>query len=471
MPFYNGWLDGIILAVILIVCLLTLIAPVVRAFYHIEGVNEGWNAYNAVAAVHHNLYPLKYGWTTVNYPFLSFYVIGSLSRFLGDPVMIGRLLSLVSFLMSCVLVSLIVKKLTGCWGPAVFGVSFCLALFNAMAPQYIGADDPQMLAQPFFLLGLFLYLRSSASNWMVFAIVALLMVGGNIKHSLLGVPIALFIDLLVVSRAKAARFVLFGVVLLTASIAINLYVGGPFFISQILAPRQYTMYKMLSSSVKLIPLSIFLIISSAWAITHLRSNRFRVIAIYFLASFLIGIAFYGGDGVGVNIFFDGFVAISIIMGIFLHSVWQLKIPHLLTGSPWRCVVPLLILNGPFWSSPVHSLRSLSASEEQFKADVSFLSAQSGPAVCENLLLCFYAHKPYEIDPFNSKSLFKLKKLDSQIMVQRVARKEFGAIEMIMPATEEMHQSMTTFPEDFLNAVDQYYRISRQDSDCVIYIPR
>src|ERR1035438_2995734 len=170
MRFKAGFPDWMILTFILVVCLLAIIGPTVQAFYYVEITpNEGWNAYNAEAANHHDLYPLKYGWKTVNYPFLSFYLIGKLSRIFGDPVMIGRMLCLASFLISCALVSFIIKRLTRRWGPAIFGASFCLVLFSAMAPQYVAQDDPQMLAQPFLLLSLLLYLKRPASNWTIFS--------------------------------------------------------------------------------------------------------------------------------------------------------------------------------------------------------------------------------------------------------------------------------------------------------------
>ena len=232
----------ITLAILLAFSLVTLVFPMVRAFYRFEiNYNEGWNVYITQAAMQHlPLYSPKYGWTTVSYPFLSFYLVGYVSHFIGDYLLTGRLLSLVAFLLSCVLVGLIVKKLTGGWGPAVFAGVFCLGLFCSRAPSYVGMDDPQMLAHPFFLFGLWLYLAAPPSTLRIAGITSLFVLGGNIKHNLLPAPISVLSDLFMTSPSKAVRFMVFGVFFLALSIAVNMLVGGPSFISHLLASRAYS---------------------------------------------------------------------------------------------------------------------------------------------------------------------------------------------------------------------------------------
>ena len=475
----TGVADWPVLAIILVFSVFTLVGPVARTFSHVEwNYNEGWNAYNAQAAARHlPLYSSKYSWTTVNYPIVSFYVVGHLSHFLKDPVITGRLISLISLLLSSIFVALIVKKLTGNWGGAIFGASFCLALFCTTASGYVGMNDPQMFAHPFFLVGLLLYLGGPSSNGMIFAITALFVLGGNIKQNLVPAPLAVLIDFLVVSRTKAMRFILFAIVLLSASIAINMLVGGPFFISELLSPRHYSFVWALRFLPAYEPLQVPLIISIVWSIWQMRTEKFRVIAIYFFSSLVIGIVFGGVGGVSLNTYFDNFLAMSIIMGLFLDSVWQLPIPHFQKGNLWRWAPPLLLsvalpfmLRGsPYFNLPKY-LSQLPAKERQFEAEVSFLTAQPGPAICESLLRCYYSGKPYLFDPFNSTNLVSFKKLNGQEIVRQIAEKRFGAIQTYAPVTE-LARPYERLPNDILDAIDRYYQISWRDSDCVIYIPR
>jgi hypothetical protein len=471
--------DWGVLAIVVCFSLLTLVGPVTRAFYQVEvNYNEGWNAYNALTAAHHlPLYSPTYGWTTVNYPILSFYVVAYLSHFLGDPVITGRVISLISLLLSSVLVALIVKKLTGNWGAAIFGASFCLALFCAVAPDYVGMNDPQMFAHPFILLGLLLYLEGPSSNAMIFAIAALFVLGGNIKQNLIPAPLAVLADLFVVSRAKAVRFILFATVLLSASVAISMLVGGASFISRLLTPRSYSFQALFRFVATYETLQIPLIISIVWSIWGMRSKKFRVVALYFFGSLFVGIAFAGGIGVNVNAYFDNFLAMSVIMGLVLDSIWRLPIPRLQKGSPWRWAPPLLLFvalpfafrASPYFNLPKY-LSQLPSTERQFKAEVSFLAAQPGPALCESLLRCYSSGKPYVYDPFNSTSLVSFKKLDGQEIVRKIAEKRFGAIQTSVPVIEFARPSRR-FPNDVLDAIDRYYRISWRDSECVIYVPR
>src|SRR5262249_41883359 len=72
--------------------------PVYRVFLNIEiENNEGWNAYFAGAAMGKMpLYPSAAQLITNNYPPLSFYSVGLSGRVISDPVLAGRLLSLVA---------------------------------------------------------------------------------------------------------------------------------------------------------------------------------------------------------------------------------------------------------------------------------------------------------------------------------------------------------------------------------------
>ena len=115
-----------------------MIYPVLRTFSKLEvSYNEGWNVYNAATADHHlPLYGQKYGWTTVNYPVLSFYVVAWLHRIGPSYLIAGRTLSLASLCVSCLLVGLIVWRFTRDYRSALFSSLFCLAIFCVAANVY-----------------------------------------------------------------------------------------------------------------------------------------------------------------------------------------------------------------------------------------------------------------------------------------------------------------------------------------------
>ena len=467
----------ITLAILLAFSLVTLVYPMARAFYRFEfNYNEGWNVYNTQAAMQHlPLYYPKYGWTTVNYPFLSFYLVGYVSHFTGDYLLTGRLLSIIALLVSCVLVGLIVKKLTGGWGPAVFAGAFCLGLFCSKAYGYVGMDDPQMLAHPLFLFGLWLYLAAPPGTMRIAGITSLFVLGGNIKQNLLPAPISVLSDLFITSSSKALRFIAFGVLFLALSIVVNMLVGGPFFFSHLLVSRAYSLVKLRQDFFSFCyALGQPLAISAFWSIWQLQNKRTRVICFYFFSSLLTGLAFGGGAGISQNTFFDNLFAMSIIMGACLDSLWKAPIPSLGKGGRWRFLVPVLLYSSvvftfvPWGVNVRRMLSELPERQRVFEAEVSFLVAQPGPAICETLILCYDAGKPYILDPFNSARLVRLGKLSSSEMVKQIAEKKYGAIQTEVPATQKRRER---FPDDVLDAIARYYVEALTGPDCVIYVPR
>src|SRR5882757_2792450 len=80
--------------------------------------NEGWNAAHALAAMAgHALYPHSDSLMVNNYPPLSFYLVGELGRLTGDPIIAGRVLSLIAFLAACGGIALVLRHMT-CRVPA-----------------------------------------------------------------------------------------------------------------------------------------------------------------------------------------------------------------------------------------------------------------------------------------------------------------------------------------------------------------
>jgi hypothetical protein len=467
----------ITLALLFAFSLATFRYPVVRVFYRYQiNFNEGWNVYVTQAAMQHRAsYSARRGNIHVGYPLLSFYLVGYASHFIGDYLLTGRLFSLAAFLLSCLLVGLIVKKLTGDWAPAAFASVFCLGLFCSRMPLYIGMDDPQMLAHPLFLLGLWLYLGGPPSTLRIAGVTSLFILGGNIKHNLIPAPISVFADLFTTSLGKAIRFLIFGVGLLALAIVVNMAVGGSSFIAQMTFRRPYSLVQLRNIFFTFYPaLALPLAISAFWSIWQLHNRQARVISFYFFSSLLIGTALAGGLGVNANAFFDNLFAMSIIMGACLDSLWNAPFPSLGMGGRWRFLVPVLLYSTvvmeyiPRSVSMPNMVAELPVRQRLFEQEVSFLAAQPGPAMCESLILCYFAGKPYTVNPFDLGLQAKLGRENDKTLLRHIAEKRFGAIETDEPASQK---GSDRFPDDVLDAIDRYYVEALKGPYCHIYVPR
>ena len=120
--------------------------------------NEGWNAYLARAAISGGpLYPQ--GLMINNYPPLSFYIVGALSTITGDPIVAGRLVSLIAFFAVAGGIIACLREMGADVLASLFGCLFFAASL-LIASDYVAMNDPQLLGHALQLAGLSLLLQS-----------------------------------------------------------------------------------------------------------------------------------------------------------------------------------------------------------------------------------------------------------------------------------------------------------------------
>ncbi len=327
--------------------LYTAAVPVGRAFLRMQvSYTEGWNVYNAAVVAHHGtLYPASYGWTSVNYPALSFYIVAGLGHFSHDFLFTARAISLLSTALCGLLVGLIVWRLTRARWPAFLAGLYCFTLFCASAEGYVGMDDPQMFAQVFLMAGLFVYVcyRGRLGGMIVAAL--LLTIGANIKHNLIEFPLAVLLDLLFVSRRKAIQFAIVGGALAALSIVLNIRFGGPGFLREMLAPRDYSLDHLVSNLADAYkPIVVPALLALAMAFRYSKHAERRIVSFLFAASVLTALAFGGGSGVWINVFFGGMLSVAMLLGLFLGDLQSVPKcpPWLSTAAPLFLFVWLII---------------------------------------------------------------------------------------------------------------------------------
>jgi hypothetical protein len=91
--------------------------------------------------------------------------------------------------------------------------------------------------------------------------------------------------------------------------------------------------------------------------------------------------------------------------------------------------------------------------------------RQGPAICESLLLCYRAGQPFTLDPFNSRQLILAGKLDQNELIQRIAARAFGVVQLRADICDDpeavschmLHdrRKFNRFTDEVLYAVDRY----------------
>ncbi len=457
--------------------LFTAVYPVVRAFYRVEiTYNEGWNVYSANAFAHHQmLYPAAYGWTTVNYPILSFAIAACLHRLTHDYLITARVLSLLGTLLCGVFAGLVVRKLTASTRAAWMTGAYSIAVFCALADFYVGQDDPEMLALALFMAAFLLYV-ARRNSWVALAgVAALFVIGGNIKHDPLGLPAAVLLDLALLRAWKrAAWFCAWGAVLACASVWLNVHFGGPGFFMQLAAPRTFSSLKgLIQMGTMFGPLLLPFCLAAYAATKSVRDEHARVLSLLLAVGLLFGVMFGGGAGVSVNSEFTALLATVMLCGVALVKIacgeWKWRAANVRTyAAPalllWLAI-PLILCST--WN-PIGELRRVAAEQRTFDQDVAWLRAQPGPALCESLLRCYFAGKPYEYDPFNATRLIAFHKLDDSVVVDALEQHRYGAVQLNFPWTD-------AFPDRFnariASAIEQNYRPALVHDGAALYVPR
>jgi hypothetical protein len=342
-------------------------------------------------------------------------------------------------------------------------------------------DDPQLLAQVFFLAGLYVYVKSDRKGWALELSALLFVLGGNVKHNLVEFPLAVFVDLLFTAPKRALRFAIVGLLLVGASILLTNWIDGPAYIFNLTAPRTYSHFRahyipwLVLKPILLPALTALFMILRTW-----RNPSQRVLALLLMIALPINIAFCGGNGVWINAMFGTMIAIVLLLGIFWSDFPSLPLGPL-KALPVAAVSAIFFLSlalpmkqdiGWGVGSIRRAMESSHAAEASYATEVAFLRQQPGPALCISPLRCISAGKPYLYDAFNAPRWIAFGKLDANVIVEHLRNRDYSAIQMESTLESQLPGCHLTpqCVQSILLAVQQYYRPAFKDKGCVIYLP-
>jgi hypothetical protein len=185
-----------------------------------------------------------------------------------------------------------------------------------------------------------------------------------------------------------------------------------------------------------------LLASIVWCI---KNPQQRILILWLFFSIVIGIITAAGFGTAMNMFFDAFLSMAVILGILVSNLNPLP----------QTLLPVLL----FLSIEVAAISELQTlmkknvvdyfakQESEYLSDVQFLKNQPGSAACGNLLLCFDAGKPLEFDPFNVSQRIITGKMNENDSMQLFENGHFRVVQIKEQHYEE-NSCRSTKPEMF-----------------------
>ena len=480
--------------VVALAILLTLDNIISIKFAFERNYNEGWNVYNTERLLHHQIIYDDNYWRVNNYPIVSFLVVAGFNSVFHDLLLSGRLVSLVSFFAVGALAALITRGFGGDRIAAAFGGGCALGFSYLIAPAWIAADDPQMLAEALMLGGFATYVCAGTGRNGLLCAALLVMLGGFCKHNLVAIPLAITIDLALRSPRRLVLWLAACAGLAVGFLGLTKLVAGGDFIGHLLSPRVYIWYNTQYHFMKFFWRFKFPLLVLAAFYKSTFSRQRMLLTAYGIIAIVAGTALAGIEGSSYNMLQDAAVFLAIASGVCLQEVrqWALAQGHAKPASAVIALVAVCILaTQPIWarsaqavSGALHPNRLLATDEDAeraFLADVAYVAKTHGAVICESLLLCYRSGQDFVIDPFNSRQNILAGRLDQSELVRRVAARDFAAIQLraeicddaASPTCHILHypRKFNRFTDEFLYAVDRFYRIDRRSRFGVFYVPK
>ena len=412
---------------------LFLVWPVWRAFFPMEiWGNEGWNAYHADAAMRGlQLYPPNESLIANNYPPLSYYVIGWLGRVFGDPLYVGRALSLIGTLGIGAAAAAVVRQFGGSRAAVLIAGFWFVATMARFFEFYVGMNEPQIFGLAVMAAGFAWFFKRHAQGRAVEPAVLVMVLAGFIKHNFITLPLVALIWLWLDNWRLGLRATVTGAAAAALGLAICAVVFAPYFIPDMMFPRTYHLARALSTLGRLQFILPAMALWAIWAWHERRSKPARFTTLMIGIALVLCLAQKSGAGVDENAQFELIFATALGIGLAYDGL--LRDP-LRTGWPAArlgaivigiLIVRLLVSSRLEFAYVLFSpqYRALGTENAAItRAEAARVAAIPGPVACSNLLVCRMAGKPFVYDQFWATQLVETGRMTWQ-QIEQLARRQ------------------------------------------------
>ncbi|MEA2945399.1 MAG: hypothetical protein QOI40_729 [Alphaproteobacteria bacterium] len=396
---------------------LFLIWPVWRAFLPLEvWGNEGWNAYHADAAMRGaGLYPPPDGLVANNYPPLSYFLIGWLGRLFGDPLYVGRALSLLATLGIGAAAAGATRWLGGSKAAALLGGFWFVATMARFFEFYVGMNEPQILGLAVMAAALVWFLKAHAEGRAVEPAILLMVVAGFVKHNFITVPVVCLLWLTLDNWRLGLRAAFFGALVAAAGLALCAWLFAPYFIPDMLFPRTYHWARAFSTVGRLQFILPAMVLWAVWAWAERRSPPARFTALMIGIALVTCLAQKAGAGVDENAQFELIFATSLGIGLAFDGLprdpWRTGLaPHLIRLTVLVILIVRLLLSSRLeFAAVLFSPQYRAEAAEHaaiVRAEAARVAAMPGLIGCSNLVVCRMAGKPFVFDHFKVQMMLE-----------------------------------------------------------------
>ncbi len=398
------------IALLALLALYFLVWPAWRVPFPIEiAQNEGWNAYHADAAVGGGtLYPSPDTLIVNNYPPLSFYALGYLGKLFGDPLYVGRVLSLLATIGLGALIARVVHQLGGSGASAAIAGIWFIATMARSYNRFVGMNDPQLAGHFVMAAALSWFLARQKGDKSAEPPILLMVLAGFWKHNIIAVPATALAWLWLADWRRAWRPTLVGAIAAAIGLAICVAVYGDVFLANLLTPRPWRLMRAVIGIGRTQWILPALVIWAIWAWSERKTFAARFTGLYIGIAFAAFLAQWTGEDILDNAQFDLVIATAIGLGMAFDRAGASAFAHRFGVAAARMTIvlvvavrlvatlriePFLVLFDPTYRAEFY------ANAAAARADAQRVAAIPGPVACDYKIICRMAGKPFVYDDF------------------------------------------------------------------------
>jgi hypothetical protein len=409
--------------------------------------NEGWNASN-LKRFGLSTSPYTFSlWAINNYPPLWYELIRltqTSTRSTGI-IWIGRAIGALGTIGATIAVFALARRSRVTFQIATIGASLFLLVILGVYPGYAVLADPQMPALALMLFALLLASQSNGSTWSDTVAIALMVIAGFTKHSLIAIPLGCFLHWSITRpRGQVLRNLLIAAAFGAAAFALCLASYGPGFLESLFrSPRYYSaavgLFKV-ATWIAALPALAWMFLCAA-SDTTIRSDAvsglFVRVAYVALAITLLTA---GGGGTSYNLAFELIAVCCVLTAICLHRS-QMRLP----GSVTIPFLGFLVVSAASASTPTArrliagSLGAFDNEEAGTAQAVKLLrSLAPGDVVCSSPILCIWAGRSSAIDWYTVWQGVLSRRVSHDELIARVTSASVSGLELRSDALDGLN---------------------------------
>jgi hypothetical protein len=457
------------------------LGPLHRTFLQIPtDNNEGWNAYHAAMALSGaTLYPLPDSFISTNYPPLSFYFVGLTGRWTGDPIVAGRLISLLGLAITCINLRGLARALGVRHFFSTFAATLFLLYVAVNASGYVDMDDPQWLGHALVTTGALLLLaaRTRARPLAYLLLSSLLCTAAVlVKQNLVVLPLALFVWSLIGDRRGLPVWTASSLLLATACVATMVAVFGSVSLQDIFMHQRVISLRRFDANALryLMPMTPLVLYAALLAALAWRDANARFALLYAAIAGACGCFFLSGDNCDVNVLFDFLLALCLCAVLLAERlIVRVETPHRAwAGVAMAAVIASVCL--PTSAQSIEASAAMVRSDRHRRADyqalIATLARAEGPVACEMTSLCYWAGRRFELDSHNYLMKIKRGGVSDAALRGMIDGHHFAYI-LATQVSDSRVPTASMFGDDLSRDVQAHYAPVMRVEDQVLLAPR